>query len=305
MRKGYIILSFIVMLGMVSGCTNSKDDGKIKVVSTIGMIHDIVRNVGDDLVVAKGLMGPGVDPHLYKPSAGDVSTLAKADIIFYNGLHLEAKMGEVLEKMGDKRVVVAVTNTIPKDKLLAPAEFEGMPDPHVWFDVSLWMNAVESVRAALVLRDSTNTETYNKNAKEYVEKLKQLDTKVKQKIAMLPPEERILVTAHDAFNYFGKAYGFTVKGLQGISTAAEAGTRDVQDLATFIAEKKIPAIFVESAVPERHIRAVQDAVVAKGWQVKIGGELFADAMGDSDTKEGTYIGMIDHNVETIVNALVK
>lgn len=295
----------IVLLGVsLAGCGGDKEDG-ISAVSTIGMIHDIVSYIGGDHVQSKGLMGPGVDPHLYKATEGDVRLMGQADIIFYNGLHLEAKMSEIIEKMAYRTTVVQVTKQIPESKLQSPPEFDGFHDPHVWFDVSLWLTAAKTVEEALIERFPQFADDFRKNGESYQKTLKELDAWVKSEVAKLPKKQRVLVTAHDAFGYFGNAYGFEVIGLQGISTATEAGTKDVQELANLIVKRKIPAIFVESSVPERNIKAVQASVKAKGWDVAIGGELYADAMGDEGTEEGTYKGMIKHNVSTIVKALSK
>lgn len=277
---------------------------QINVVSTIGMITNIVEIVGGERVQVTGLMGAGVDPHLYKASEGDVSRMANADLIFYNGLHLEAKLGEVFEKMEGRVKSVAVTDGMDRAALLAPPEFEGAYDPHVWFDVSLWVKAVEQVRDTLLEMDPEHAALYRSNAESYLLELQELHNYVIAQAEKVPAEQRVLITAHDAFNYFGQAYGFEVRGLQGISTAAEAGTADVQALAEFIVARKIPAIFVESSVSPRTIEAVQAAVEAKGFQVKIGGELFSDAMGNPGTPEGTYVGMVRHNIDTIVGSLL-
>jgi manganese/zinc/iron transport system substrate-binding protein len=277
----------------------------IKAVTTIGMIGDVVKNVGGERVDVIGLMGPGVDPHLYKASEGDVIRLGEADIVFYNGLHLEAAMSRIFERMGGRIKTVAATDALDRSRLLMPKQFEGSYDPHVWFDVTMWMSATERVRDTLIEIDPTHATTYRANADRYLTQLAELHEYVKTRAAQLPPDQRVIITAHDAFNYFSRAYGFEVRGLQGISTAAEAGTADVQDLAKFIVERKIPAIFVESSVPVRNVEAVQEAVRARGWEVQIGGELFADAMGTPGTPEGTYLGMVKHNIDTIVNALQR
>ena len=308
MQKLYISLCLAVLLAGTSCDPKGQPDtsavGKYRVVTTIGMITDIVKNVGGDRVEVIGLMGPGVDPHLYKASAGDVQKLGSANLIFYNGLHLESKMGDVLAKMSGDTKTVAVTDAVDRSLLLTPPEFDGQYDPHLWFDVTLWMKAVGTVRDVLSEFDPDNTLAYWSNAQRYFAKLAELHEYVKAQAARVPLEQRVLVTAHDAFNYFGKAYGFEVRGLQGISTAAEAGIADVQELATFIAERRIPAIFVESSVSTRSLEAVKAAVKSKGFDVKIGGELFSDAMGNQGTPEGTYIGMVRHNIDTIVNALI-
>ncbi len=276
----------------------------LRVVTTIGMITDIVNIVGGDRVKVTGLMGPGVDPHLYKASERDVIRLIEADVIFYNGLHLEAKLGDVLEKLSKRRRVVAVTDAIPRELLLTPEQFEGNYDPHVWFDVSLWQYAVKQVRDTLIEIDPANATGYATRATAYLAELDRLHAYVKEQAARVPPERRVLITAHDAFNYFGRAYGFEVRGLQGISTVAEAGAGDLRALADFIVERQIPAIFVESSVSPRTIEALQAAVRDRGFSVTIGGQLYSDAMGDPGTPEGTYIGMVRHNINTIVSALL-
>ena len=303
------ILLFISLL--LSACSTSAGEEQlplsertINVVTTTGMIADITKNVGGDRVQVTALMGPGVDPHLYKASEGDVLRLQEADVIFYNGLHLEAQMGEVLERLNEFGIkTVAVTDQVDRSLLQSPPEFQGNYDPHVWFDVSLWMKAVEQVRDTLVELDSSSASQYEANAEAYLTELEDLHQYVLDQANTIPEGQRILITAHDAFNYFGRAYGFDVRGLQGISTEAQAGTADVQALASFIVEKQIPAVFVESSVPQRNVEAVQAAVQAKGFEVSIGGSLFSDAMGSEGTPEGTYIGMVRHNIDTIVAAL--
>ena len=309
MQRLYILCCLIVLLVGI-GCDSKEQPGgsvtgKYRVVTTIGMITDIVENVGGDRVEVIGLMGPGVDPHLYKASAGDVQKLNSARLIFYNGLHLESKMADILAKMSGNTKTVAVTDAVDRSLLLTPPEFEGQYDPHLWFDVKLWMNAVGRVRDALSEFDPENTSAYQSNAQRYFVELAGLHAYVEAQANRVPTEQRVLVTAHDAFNYFGKAYGFEVRGLQGISTATEAGIADVQALATFIAERRIPAIFVESSVSPRSLEAVKAAVKSKGFNVEIGGELFSDAMGNEGTPEGTYIGMVRHNIDTIVKALTR
>jgi manganese/zinc/iron transport system substrate-binding protein len=311
MRKPRQVLLLTVCLllaacrGIAAPASADLSQRPINAVTTIGMIGDIVRNVGGERVRVIGLMGPGVDPHLYKASEGDVIRLGEADIVFYNGLHLEAAMSRVFERMADRIKTVAVTDTIDRRLLFMPPQFEGNYDPHVWFDVTMWQRATERVRDALIEIDPAHAAAYRANAERYLQQLTELDGYVKAQAAKLPPEKRVIITAHDAFSYFSRAYGFEVRGLQGISTAAEAGTADVQGLAKFIVERKIPAIFVESSVPVRNVEAVQEAVRARGWDVQIGGELFSDAMGTPGTPEGTYRGMLKHNIDTIVTALVK
>ena len=281
----------------------STAEGKIKLTATIGMVADIAKVVGGDEVDVQALMGAGVDPHLYRASAGDMEKLQKADIIFYSGLHLEAKMGEVLQKISSTRKTVAVAESIPKEYLLPFEESEF--DPHVWFDVKLWKYATESVYKTLAEFAPQKKEVFKENYEFYLARLNELDEFIKKRASEIPQEKRVLVTAHDAFNYFSKAYGFEVRGLQGISTVSEAGAKDVQELADFITKRKLPAIFVESSVPEKNVKALQEAVKARGYDVSIGGELFSDAMGDEGSFEGTYIGMLTHNINTIIDALKK
>jgi len=313
-------LTVMLLLGalLLPGCEKLKETGsdgaiarppadlagrKIRVVTTIGMIKDIVLQVGGERVQVDGLMGPGVDPHLYKASEGDVTRMAGADVVFYGGLHLEGKMTEVFERMRGRILTVAVTDGIDRALLLKPPEFQGVFDPHVWFDVTLWMKAVEQVAETLARIDPQHGETYRENARTYLGKLSELHEYVRRQARRLPPSHRVLITAHDAFNYFGRAYGFEVLGLQGISTVSEAGTADIQALAKLIVERKIPAVFVETSVSPRTIEALKEAVRARGFDVEIGGNLYSDAMGNPGTPEGTYIGMVRHNIDTIVSAL--
>jgi manganese/zinc/iron transport system substrate-binding protein len=310
----------MLLLGalLFSGCEKRKETGsdgeiarppadlagrKIRVVATIGMITDIVSQVGGERVQVSGLMGPGVDPHLYKASEGDVTRMAGADVIFYGGLHLEGKMTEVFERMKGRILTVAVTDGIDRSLLLKPPEFQGVFDPHVWFDVTLWMKAVGQVADTLAGIDPQHGDVYMANAKAYLGRLSELHEYVKTRAGEVAASRRVLITAHDAFNYFGRAYGFEVLGLQGISTVSEAGTADIQSLAKFIVERKIPAVFVETSVSPRTIEALREAVRARGFDVKIGGNLYSDAMGNPGTPDGTYIGMVRHNIDTIVSAL--
>jgi manganese/zinc/iron transport system substrate-binding protein len=314
MNATYKILALLSLLALLlSACAGSSvearpQDGSgeaIRVVATTGMITDLVQNVGGERVQVTGLMGPGVDPHLYKASEGDLRAIEKAEVIFFNGLHLEANLANVLERMTQTGKAVAISEKIDPTRLNAPPEFGGNYDPHIWFDVTLWKTAVEPVRDALIKIDPAGEELFRSNADRYLKELDALDGWIRQQVERIPAEHRVLITAHDAFNYFGKQYGFEVRGLQGINTASEAGTADVQSLSSFIVERQIPAIFVESSVPQRNIEAVQAAVRAKGFEVKIGGQLFSDAMGTAGTPEGTYIGMFRYNLNTIVQSLVE
>ncbi|HEU0054543.1 MAG TPA: zinc ABC transporter substrate-binding protein [Longimicrobium sp.] len=302
-------MAALLAAAMLAGCAPpepAETGGRLHVVTTIGMIKDMVENVGGDHVAVTGLMGPGVDPHLYKASEGDVRRLFRADVIFYSGIHLEARMGDVLEEMHSRTRTAAIAQeSIPEDSLLAPPAFKGAHDPHVWFDVRMWRMTVAVVERTLAEADPANAAEYHANADAYRARLDALDRYVRAQAARVPPQKRVLITAHDAFNYFGRAYGFEVRGLQGISTASEAGTADVQELSRFIAERRIPAVFVESSIPRRTIEAVREAVDARGYDVRIGGSLFSDAMGSPGTPAGTYEGMVRHNIDTIVGALLR
>jgi manganese/zinc/iron transport system substrate-binding protein len=295
-----VILLLLTVFSLSACNQTEKDNTKLQIVATTAMIGDVTKNIGGDLVEVKTLMGPGTDPHMYKASERDVRKLYQAKIILYNGLHLEAQLGEVLKQMTTQKVV-PVAETIPKENLIK--EEENYYDPHVWFNVQYWIEVSEYITQVLMDMDPENKEIYETNGKLYTQQLEELHTYVEEKAAELSPKQRVLITAHDAFGYFGRTYDFEVKGLQGINTEAEAGTADVQELVTYITENEIKAIFIESSLPERNIKAVQDAVRAKGWEVAIGGELFSDAMGSEGTFEGTYIGMVTHNIDTIVSAL--
>jgi len=308
MRQKQLSILTLLLLSLIilSGCGGNEQEGEgtLKIVTTTSMITDITQNVVGDHATITGLMGAGIDPHLYVASEGDVTSLQDATIIFHNGLYLEAQMEDIFEQLSARKTVVAVAGTIDPNNLLPWSGYPDEYDPHVWFDVSLWMLATETVRDTLMEVDAANAAEYEANATAYLAELADLDAYVKEEANRVRPEQRVLITAHDAFHYFGRAYGFDVRGLQGISTASEAGTADVQDLANFIVEQQIPAIFVESSVPVRTIEALQAAVRAKGFEVAIGGELFSDAMGSPGTPEGSYIGMVRHNIDTIVGALL-
>ncbi|WP_339874936.1 metal ABC transporter solute-binding protein, Zn/Mn family [Olleya marilimosa] len=299
------LLFILLVYATLSSCnTNKKENGKLNVVTTTTMITDLVKNIGKDSININGLMGSGVDPHLYKASEGDVTKLVNADVIFYNGLHLEGKLVEVFEKMGSStKTPIALGEEIDKSTLIGSDYFASNYDPHVWFNIEYFKQFTQKVTAVLIEKDAKNAKYYKANEAEFIAKLNTLEKTITAKIETLPKDKRILVTAHDAFNYFGKNYGFEVVGLQGLSTATEAGVKDVQNLANFIIEKQLKAVFVESSVPKRTIEALQKAVNAKGHDVQIGGTLYSDALGSAGTTEGTYIGMFEYNVNTIVNAL--
>jgi manganese/zinc/iron transport system substrate-binding protein len=289
------------------GCSEAgsgpRREGPLRVVTTIGMIADGAQRIAGPHAEVVALMGPGIDPHLYKASEGDVRRLTEADLILYNGLHLEGKMGDVLVKLARSRPVVAVSEAVPEGELREPPELAGLYDPHLWFDVRLWSRTVEPMVEALVELLPEHAEELRARGEAWRLELLELDRWVEARIGEIPREQRVLVTAHDAFGYFGRRYGIEVVGLQGISTLAEASLQDMERVIDLVASRRIPAIFVESSVPPRSIEAVQAATARRGHRVAIGGELFSDAMGPAGTPEGTYPGMVRHNVDTIVEGL--
>lgn len=301
MKRNCILLISLIFF---TACQEAKQIKKLRVVTTTTLLTDLVKTIGGDSLQVEGLMGAGVDPHLYKASEGDVSKLFMADMVFYGGLHLEGKLVDVFERMHESgRIAIAVSDTLNKSTLIHSENFASSHDPHIWFDVANWKKVSGYVAHTLMRLDNSNTTYYKDNLHKYLRDLDSLDVYIRKKIEELPPENRILITAHDAFSYFGKVYGFEVVGLQGLSTATEAGVKDVQNLTDFIVKNRIKAIFVESSVPRRTIDALKEAVIARGHEVQIGGSLYSDALGNPGTIEGTYIGMLKHNINTIVNAL--
>jgi manganese/zinc/iron transport system substrate-binding protein len=309
LRYGWSLLLGVLLLSLAACGSGSSaaeaDDGRLNVVATTGQIADIAAIVGGEHVAVNGLMGAGIDPHMYVASEGDVDLLQRADVIFYNGLFLEAQMSDVLEQLGERKAVTPVAENIDPAQLLPWAAYADQFDPHVWFDVTLWMKAVEAVRDRYIALDPDHADDYTANAAAYLAELEELHSYVQEQAARVPADQRVLITAHDAFHYFGRAYGFEVRGLQGISTATEASTADVRSLADFIVARRIPAIFVESSVPVRNVEALQAAVAAQGFDVEIGGELFSDALGDAASGGDSYIAMVRHNIDTIVGALLE
>jgi manganese/zinc/iron transport system substrate-binding protein len=276
---------------------------KLEVVATTGMIADAAREVGGDLVEVRALMGPGVDPHAYRQTRTDIVAAANADIVLWHGLYLEAQMEDFLRELGESRPVVAVAEAFPRNLLIAHDDYEDRFDPHVWMNPSLWSRVVLEIRDALIDVRPEAEGAFRANAEAHLEELADLAQYTTRVLSTVPAESRVLVTAHDAFNYFGSAYGFEVAGIQGISTESEAGLQRISDLVDLLVDRKVRAVFVESSVSDRNIRALVEGAAARGHEVVIGGELFSDAMGEAGTYEGTYIGMIDHNATTIAGAL--
>jgi len=302
------VVFFLLLICSIPGCNtssqqNENQDGKLHILTTTGIIGDAVKNIVGDSANVVSLMGPGVDPHLYKVSQGDVGKLTDASIIFYNGLHLEGKMAEVLENLGKQKNTVAVSDGISKDKLRNVSGFAGGYDPHIWFDVAVWIEAVVYISEQVIKADPKHADFYKNNTRLYLAELESLDSWVKEQISQIPQNQRVLITAHDAFGYFGDAYNIQVEGLQGISTMSEPGLKDIAQITDLIVQRKIKAIFVESSVSQKTVTSVLEGAIEKGQQVRIGGTLYSDALGDHNSSAGTYIGMVKTNVQTITSAL--
>lgn len=275
----------------------------LNIIATTTQAGDLARMIGGEQVTVTQLMGGGVDPHLYRFTEADVTAMAEADLVIYSGLHLEGRIDDVLEEIGRRTEVYALADPIEQQGFtLAFAAQPELPDPHFWFDPRNWQLAAEGLAAKLGEVDPDNAEIYTANADAYIAQLELLYTWGVEAMALVPEEQRVLVTSHDAFQYFGDAFGWEVRGLQGISTEDEAGVGDIQELVDFVIEREIPTMFIESSVPPDTIEAVQNAAQDRGWEVTIGGELYSDAMGEAGTFGGTYIGMIRENVEKVLVA---
>jgi len=306
--KNYLFLTLLVPLPFVALYFYQREQpqaqpARFSIVCTTSILGDTVRQlVGDDADVIS-LMGPDIDPHLYRAREHDIHTLASANLIIYSGLHLEGKLADVLHSMNRYVPTLCVADQLDRSRFIASAEYETLYDPHIWFDVSIWIDIVSVIRDALMLHDPQHADAYAARTDAYLKELHALDAYMHKQVSRLSPQQRILVTAHDAFHYFGRAYGFQVVALQGISTESEAGIKDVQELVDFIVTHKVRALFVEASIPERNIQAVQQAARARGFEVTIGDQLYSDALGPVASDADTYIGMVQHNVEAIVSAL--
>ena len=291
------------------GCNGSSpasvsQSKRLKIVATTGMVADLVRQVAGPHADVIGLIGSGVDPHLFRATRRDVKQLQESDVVFYSGLMLEGRMQDALQQVDRaNRPVVAITSRLDKKYLRSPPEFEGHFDPHVWMDVAAWSQCIEVIVETLSKADPSHADEFQLNAKKYQDELAKLDDYVRTVIESIPAPQRVLVTAHDAFGYFGRSYGIEVRSVQGVTTESEAGVHDVNRLVDFLVERKLPAIFVESSVNEKNIRAVIEGTSARSVPIRVGAELFSDAMGAEGTYEGTYVGMIDHNATRIARAL--
>lgn len=286
-----------------TGATSGGSDRVVRAIATVGMVADLVRNVGGEHVQVTQICGAGVDPHLYKATRDDVQAIMVADIVFYSGLMLEGKMTDTLVKMARTRPVIAVTEEIDEARLLEPQDLAGHFDPHVWMDVTAWSECVDVVAKSLCDLDPQHADDFVRHAASYRQDLAALDEYGRGVVGSVPAEKRVLVTSHDAFNYFGRAYGMEVQGVQGLSTESEAGLQRINELVDLLVRQKVPAVFVESSVPRRSIEALVEGAESRGHSLVIGGELFSDAMGEAGTYEGTYIGMLDHNFTKVARAL--
>ncbi|MDB4544836.1 zinc ABC transporter substrate-binding protein [Akkermansiaceae bacterium] len=288
---------------LATSCTKKKEatsgpgEYPYRIVATVGMIGDVTRELAGDKATAINIIGEGLDPHVYKPTKEDIDSLQSAALILYNGVHLEGKMGEVLESRNKAGTpVTAVAEGLPGFEYLKG-------DPHLWMDVSAWSKVAGKIQASLASFDPANKVYYGERLAGYTATLAGLHAYAQKSLASIPESQRVLVTAHDAFSYLGRAYGLEVRGIQGISTESEAGLQKINALVAYLVDKKIPAVFIESSVSDKSVKALIEGAAARGHQVVIGGELFSDAMGETGTYEGTYLGMIDHNVTTITRAL--
>ncbi|MHA7878075.1 MAG: metal ABC transporter solute-binding protein, Zn/Mn family [Bacteroidota bacterium] len=297
-KHGCTIL--LVVCGV--GCDDGTED-QFTVVTTTNLIGDAVKNIVQDHARVISLMGPGVDPHAYKATQQDVKNLRNADIVFYNGLHLEGKMTDILHKLSSRRPIYAVSDAISPEQRLVDADFAIGVDPHIWFDICLWKQVVQYISNKLQAAAPEAAVCYQENTKRYLQQLDTLHQETLQAIQHIPATQRVLITAHDAFGYFGRAYNMEVRGLQGISTVSEFGLKDVTDLVKFIIHRNIKAIFLETSVPEKPLQAVVEGCRQRGFQVKVGGYLYSDTLGQSNTPQGNYYGMFQTNVQTIVKAL--
>ncbi len=302
-RRGFLALSGFAVICAVLAGTARAENAPLKVVATTGMIADAARQIGGDLVEVQALMGPGIDPHAYRQTRSDIVAMTNADLVLWNGFYLEAQMEDFLLELAQEQPVVAVAEAVPENLLIGSEDYEGRYDPHLWMNPDLWARVVLNIRDAMIEARPEDAQTFTANADAYLEELRALSRYAAGVLASVPVESRVLLSAHDAFNYFGNAYGFEVVGIQGISTESEAGLQRIAELVDMLVERDIRAVFVETTVADRNIRALIEGAAAEGHEVVIGGELFSDAMGEPGTYEGTYIGMIDHNATTIARAL--
>jgi manganese/zinc/iron transport system substrate-binding protein len=304
MRRSVLRALFAAPILMAAFAGPAAAQGRpLQVVATTAMIGDAAKALGGERVRVEVLLGQGVDPHLYKPTRADIAKMSKADVIVANGLNLEAQFRDTFEQLGRTKPVLLAGERLPKDKLLADPNYPDKPDPHVWMDPDLWTGVIGAVRDALAARDPAGKSAYDQGHNRYVAEIARLSDYVKRVLATIPRDKRLLLTAHDAFSYFSRAYDIEVIGIQGVSTESEAGLKAIESTVDLVVSRKLPSIFVESSVSDRNVRAVVEGAARRGHALVVGAELFSDAMGAPGAYEGTYLGMIDHNVTTITRAL--
>ncbi|MBO6782388.1 MAG: zinc ABC transporter substrate-binding protein [Alphaproteobacteria bacterium] len=305
LRRGLLAaLAIAVAASMyATGPHASAEADTLEIVATTGMIADAARQVGGEHVRVRALMGPGVDPHAYRQTRTDISAMARADLVLWHGLYLEAQLEEFLLDLAERRTVIPVAEALPRTTLLGHDDYANQFDPHVWMNPEMWVGVVNAVRDALIAARPERRADFEANAAAHISQIGELAAYARTALSSVPEHQRVLVTAHDAFNYFGAAYGFDVIGIQGISTESEAGLNRVAELVDLLVTRNVGAVFVETSVSDRNVRALIEGAAARGHSVTVGGELFSDAMGPDGTYEGTYLGMIDHNVTTIARAL--
>ncbi|MBM7540451.1 metal ABC transporter solute-binding protein, Zn/Mn family [Amphibacillus cookii] len=306
MKKIFVTSTLLLVIVLMAACndtTQTSEEQTINVVTTIAQIGDIVENVGGEHVNVTSLMGPGTDPHMYNAVQSDIEQMDQADIIFYNGLDLEAQMNDVFAQMQADKPTIAVAEEMPESLLLNDPDNPAIYDPHIWFDVTTFSHVVEVVKDQLITLDPDHEEDYQQNYNDYMDELEKLNEYIINRVEEIPEQSRVLVTAHDAFHYFGESYGFEVEALQGLSTEDDYSVQDIQDIVDLVVDREINALFIESSVSDRSINAVKEGAQSEGHEIEIGGELYSDAMGEAGTEEGTYIGMFKANIDTIVDAL--
>lgn len=297
------IVSVFVVLSFLVGVKTSLAQTRLDVVATTGMIADAAKQIGGGLVEVQALMGPGVDPHAYRQTRSDIVAMGKADLVLWNGLYLEAQMEDFLRDLGKTRPVVAVAEQVPENLLIGSEDYDGRFDPHLWMNPNLWARVVVNIRDAMIEVQPERSDVFTQNADAYLYTIGELARYTTGILSSVPTESRVVLSSHDAFNYFGTAYGYEVVGIQGISTDSEAGLQRISELVDMLVERQISAVFVETSVSDRNIRALIEGAAARGHAVVIGGELYSDAMGEPGTYAGTYVGMIDSNATTIARAL--
>lgn len=307
-----LLLSLTLLLALLPACRQASNEGPatpdgtqpLRVVATTAMIADPAREIAGPHATVTALMGEGVDPHLFKPARSDMAALLQANLVLANGHRLEGRMDDAFQRVAARGTpVVRVAESVAPEQLIDDPEYPGQADPHLWMDPLAWLEVTDIITQALAEADPANAETYRANAAAYQQRLRALHEWAERAIATIPESQRVLVTAHDAFNYFARRYHIEVHAIQGLSTESEAGVRDIENLVTLLVDRRIPAVFTESSISDRNIRALIAGAQARGHTVTLGGSLYSDAMGPADTKQGTYLGMIEHNIRTIVTAL--